>query len=318
MQQLRYVVAVAEEASFTAAAHRLHVAQPSVSSQIRALERELGAALFTRGHRRVTATPAGQVFLPWARQALGACESGRSAVRELFGLQRGRLAVGATPSLATGLLPTVLALFHARHPGIDLVLRQSGSRELVAGLDQRLLDLALVILPVALAGVDAVALAEEELVVAVPSTHRLAARNWIRPRDLYGEPLIMFRDGYDLHDATLALCRSAGFEPMVAAAGAEMDGVLALAAGGLGAAVVPVSVLDLPGTLRPVRFASGLPRRTLGLAFGQDRPLPPAAPAFAECLRETLAAGWPGGQRSGLTLLTDEAGWNRFSGQPAR
>src|SRR5246127_692853 len=104
LHQLRYVVSVAEERRFTRAAGRLHVAQPSVSSAVAALEHELGALLFHRARHEVVLTGAGEAFLPWARQVLADCEAGVAAVRDLMGLQRGRLSLGATPSLTTNLL----------------------------------------------------------------------------------------------------------------------------------------------------------------------------------------------------------------------
>src|SRR5579864_9618460 len=98
------MVCVAEEKRFTRAAARLHVAQPSVSSAVAALEHELGAPLFYRDRSEVTLTGAGEVFLPWARQVLADCEAGADAVRDLLGLRKGRLALGSTPSLTTNLL----------------------------------------------------------------------------------------------------------------------------------------------------------------------------------------------------------------------
>ncbi len=91
LHQLRYMVCVAEERRFTRAAARLHVAQPSVSSAISALEQELGAPLFHRARSEVVLTGAGEAFLPWARQVLADCEAGAAAVRDLMGLRRGRL-----------------------------------------------------------------------------------------------------------------------------------------------------------------------------------------------------------------------------------
>src|SRR5579875_4099949 len=119
LHQLRYVVSVAEEGRFTRAAARMHVAQPSISSAVAALEHELGAALFHRDRAEVTLTGAGEVFLPWARQVLADCEACAAAVRDLLGLRRGRLVVGATPSLTTNLLPPVLARYHNDHPGVE-------------------------------------------------------------------------------------------------------------------------------------------------------------------------------------------------------
>src|SRR5581483_4204023 len=132
LHQLRYVVCVAEERRFTRAAAKLHVAQPSVSSAVAALEQELGAALFHRDRSEVTLTGAGEVFVPWARQVLADCEAGTAAVRDLMGLQRGRLVLGATPSLTTNLLPPVLAGFHLEHPGVELTVHEAGSQDLVS------------------------------------------------------------------------------------------------------------------------------------------------------------------------------------------
>ena len=304
LQQLRYAVAVAEERHFTRAAAGLHVAQPSVSNQVRLLERELGAPLFHRERAAVTLTAAGEVFLPWARQVLADVERSRVEVRELLGLRRGRLALGATPSLTTGLLPSVLAQFHQRYPGVELGLHQAGSRDLAARLAAGDLDLALLILPVSGSGLATEALAEEELVLAVPRGHPLARRRTLRVTDLRDVPLVMFRPGYDLRAATEAACRAAGFEPTLALEGGEMDGVLALAAAGLGAAVVPSTVVEAAGPLRGLRFTGGALTRTVGLAARADRPRSRAAVAFSEGLRALLAArGWPGAPRAGLRLL---------------
>src|SRR5690348_9831416 len=112
LRQLAYVVAVAEEGSFTRAAAREHVAQPAVSAQVRRLEAELGQALFARGPGPVTLTAAGEAVLPHARSALAAVAGMRTAIDELAGLLRGRVAVGVVPSVG-GRLADVLATFHA-------------------------------------------------------------------------------------------------------------------------------------------------------------------------------------------------------------
>jgi DNA-binding transcriptional LysR family regulator len=290
LHQLRYVVSVAQEGGFTRAAAALRVAQPSVSAAVRALERELGIELFHRSGGEVTLTPAGEALLPWARQALADCEAGRAAVGELMGLRRGRLSLGATPSLTTGLLAGVLAEFHRRYPGLELSLREDGSRNLVAALERGELDLAVVILPVAGSWVHTEALADEELILAIPRTHELASRDCVGIADLQGLPLVMFRDGYDLRESTVAACRSGGFAPTFSVEGLEMDGVLALAAAGLGAAVVPTSAVDPGGSLAAIPFHALEVRRTIGLASRRDRTPAPATRAFAELLRAQVAA----------------------------
>jgi DNA-binding transcriptional LysR family regulator len=288
LHQLRYVVTVAEEGRFTRAAARLHVAQPSISSAVAALEHELGAQLFHRERNAVTLTGAGEVFLPWARQVLADCEAGAAAVRDLLGLQRGRLVLGATPSLTTNLLPHVLAAFHTEHPGVELMVHEAGSQELVDRLGKGEMDLAVVILPVDQPWVQSTALLEEELVLAVDRAHPLAGRRTIRVGELEGVPLVMFKDGYDLRESTLHACREAGFTPVMAMQGLEMDGALALAAVGMGAAVVPGSVVAPSGPLRAVRFRGGSLKRTVGLASRKDRPLSPAASTFVDALERHL------------------------------
>src|SRR6266487_2057204 len=109
LQQLAYFLAVAETRHFTRAADQVRVAQPSLSKQIKNLERELGAPLFSRARGNVALTPAGETLLPLARRILADADSARVEVQELAGLRRGRLRLGATPSLCTGLLPRVLA-----------------------------------------------------------------------------------------------------------------------------------------------------------------------------------------------------------------
>jgi DNA-binding transcriptional LysR family regulator len=303
LQQLRYVVAVADERHFTRAAQRLHVSQPALSTQVRVLEEELGAALFDRTRGDVALTAAGEAFLPWARQALADLEAGRADVRELAGRRRGRLSLGATPSLTTGLLPTVLARFHADYPGIELRLHEAGSPDLVEQVVAGLLDLALVIAPTSVAGVHTVALAEEDLVVAVPPGHPIAARDRIPVGELAGVPLVVFREGYDLRARTYALCQAAGFTPTLAVEGGEMDGVLAMAAAGLGPTIVPVSAVRPELPLVGVRFAGEPPTRTVALAERSLRARPAAAAAFVEELTATLTAGWPGGPLAGLRVL---------------
>ena len=303
--QLRYFVAVADQRHFTKAARGLRVAQPSVSRAIRVLEEELGTSLFHRMKGNVALTPAGETLLPWARRVLADVDGATEEVRELADLRRGRLAVGATPSLTITLLPPALAKFHAAFPGIDLVVHEAGSRDLVAELEQGALDVALVIMPLRHAdeSLETAPLLREELVVAVPHDHPLASRKTVPIAELRGVPLVMFRDGYDLRAATVAACRRAGFEPVFALEGGEMDGVLRFAAAGLGVAVVPSLVIDPAGPLKAVRLAEPL-TRTIGFANRRDRHLSRAGREFVDTVRGLVRArDWLRARPPGLTVL---------------
>src|SRR5919198_2740321 len=141
--QLAYFVAVADVRSFTRAAESVGVAQPTLSRQLMALESELGASLIDRGGRSgPILTPAGEAVLPLARRMLADAESARAAVAEIVGLRRGRVRVGATPSLCIGVLADVLRVFHEQRPDIRLELVESGSQPLVRSLARGDLDLA--------------------------------------------------------------------------------------------------------------------------------------------------------------------------------
>lgn len=289
LQQLAYFVAVAETRHFTQAAERMRVAQPSLSRQIRALEADLGAPLFNRARGNVTLTPAGEALLPLARRMLADAETARREVAELAGLRRGRVRLGATPSLCAGLLADALARFHRDYPGIELLVEEGGSRDLVRDLARGQLDLALIIMP--LQSHDPALVTEEilreNLVVATPAPAR-GRRPYLRIEDLRGRPLVMFRRGYDLREATLAACRQAGFEPRFSVEGGEMDAVLRFVEAGLGVAVVPSMVLEgRPGLAGTPLAPPGL-SRIIALAHRKDVRPTRAAQAFRATLLSFL------------------------------
>jgi DNA-binding transcriptional LysR family regulator len=295
-QQLQYFVAVAETRHFTRAAELVHVAQPSLSQQIKALERELGADLFLRARGNITLTDAGEALLPLARRILADADTARHEVQELVQLRRGRVRLGATPSLCTGLLPDVLRAFHDRYPGIQLLIEESGSHDLVRELARGALDLALVVLPLPTPApaLSTVELLREDLVVVsspeapAPGTSGAGAgRRVVRVADLEGERLVMFRHGYDLRELTVAACRSAGFEPDFAVEGGEMDAVLGFVRAGLGLAVVPRMVATRAGRgLRVTPLARPGLHRTIALAHRSDVAPPRAARELQRMLLE--------------------------------
>jgi len=287
-QQLAYFVAVAETRHFTHAAERMRVAQPSLSQQVRALERDVGATLFHRIRGNVTLTEAGETLLPIARRILAETETAYRAVRELDELGRGRVRLGATPSLCTGLLPTMLATFRRDYPGIELAIRESGSRDLQTELSEGTLDLAIVIdsrLHDDPRLSTAPLLAEELVVISAKDTPAAGARMPIRA--LKDRPLVMFRRGYDLRDATLAACRAEGFEPTFAIEGGEMDAVLEFVRAGIGLAVVPSTVVG--GRFHTTRFSAPGLTRTVQLAYRRDVEPTRAVRALRDAIMTSLA-----------------------------
>lgn len=279
LHQLRYFAAVADARHFTRAAEAVRVAQPSLSQQIRALERELGAELFHRARGHIGLTDAGEALLPLARRILADAETARREVQEVAQLRGGRVRLGAPPSLCASLVPDVLRDFHARYPGVELHVHEDASQDLVRVLAEGELDLALIItpLPVQAPALATTELLREELVaVSAPDEPPPAPRRALRVADLRDRPLAMFRRGYDLREFTLAACRAEGFEPDFTVEGGEMDAVLGFVRAGLGVAVVPRMVADRSG-LRTTPFVRPGLHRTISVAHRSDVSPPRAA-----------------------------------------
>ncbi|MGH3931240.1 MAG: LysR family transcriptional regulator [Pseudonocardiaceae bacterium] len=290
LQQLVYFLAVARARHFTRAAELSHVAQPSLSKQIHNLERELGSELFHRARGNVSLTPAGEALVPFAKRILADVETARLQINELAELRQGRLRLGATPSLCTGLLADALARFHTRYPGLQLVIDESGSRDLVRQVAEGAIDLAVITSPLHRGDptLDTAPILREQLTVAVPRTMDLALDSF-RIDDLRNRPLVMFRDGYDLRSMTLMACQRAGFQPQFAIEGGEMDAVLSFVEAGLGIAVVPSMVLAGHPKLRGVPFVPPIPTRTIALAHRKDMHPTRAAEEFRSTLLGLLA-----------------------------
>ncbi|MEU5908095.1 LysR family transcriptional regulator [Micromonospora sp. NPDC047527] len=273
LHQLRYFVAVAEVRHFTQAADIVGITQPSLSKQIHALETDLGAPLFERVRGNITLTAAGEVLLPLATRILADVDTATREVQELVGLRRGRVRLGATPSLATSLAPPVLRRFRDAHPTVDLRVEEGGSQDLVRDLLRGDLDLALIIMPAQGAdpGLRVDPILRESLVVAsVEEVPTASTTGELHITDLRDQPMVMFREGYDLRDATIQACREAGFEPTFAVDGGEMDAVLSFVEAGLGIALVPGIVLARRPGVRITPLAPPGVRRTIAVARRRD------------------------------------------------
>jgi DNA-binding transcriptional LysR family regulator len=304
LQQLRYFLAVVEIRHFTQAADRLGVSQPTLSKQIHTLEATLGTPLFERIRGAVTLTAAGETLLPLAQRMVADADAARDAVRDIIGLRRGEVRLGATPSLCSSLVPAVLRTFRSAHPDISLYVTEGSSPDLTAGLLAHSLDLALIVAPEQGVdpGLDAAPILRESLVVASIAAGPPPTAN---PRldlvELADTPLVIFREGYDLREVTLEACRRAGFTPRFAVEGGEMDAVLAFVEAGLGVAVVPSMVLINRPLLRSTPIAPPGMRRTIALAHRTRSVLPHAAEAMRATLLDHIAIG--GALPAGVVVL---------------
>jgi DNA-binding transcriptional LysR family regulator len=197
LQQMRYVLAVAETANFTRAAERCHVVQSALSHQIKRLEHELGAELFARTSRRVRLTPAGEAFLPAARQCLEAADRAAAEAAATVGEVRGRLSVGVIPTVAAVDVPAALRDLRRRHPQVRVALRTGASDDLTTEVATGLLDAAFLGLPSAArpTGVRSHELARDRLVAVLAPDHPLAGAERLELADLAAEPFVDFPYG---------------------------------------------------------------------------------------------------------------------------
>lgn len=309
LEQLQSFVTVARLGNFTRAAEQLHLAQPSLSRQISALEQDLGAVLFHRARGGSTLTAAGESLLPLARRMLADADSVRRELAEIAGLERGRVRLGATPTLCISLVAEALSVFHAAHPGIDLHLSEQGSRRLLEELAAGEVDLALITTSGG-ASVDrfvvAPLLVEELVVVSSSASPPLTSSEVMRLEEVARLPQIVFSSTYDLRRTTDAAFRAAGLMPETVIEGAEMDAVLRFVERGIGVAIVPAMVLiDRPG-LRSVRLAEPTLTRTISIARTADM-----VPSIAvEVMQQTVARTATAlAARAGATMrLADDSG----------
>ena len=286
LRQLEYFVAVAETASFTRAAERVHITQSGVSAQVKALENELGARLFERTARTARLTDAGSAALRYARDALEAVADLRDAIDDVNGLVRGRLTVGMVTGCEIAPIFDALAAFHAEHPGIAVELVEANSDELVNGVRTGSLDLALA----GLAGEPPEHLAShvissERLVALTPPDSELAARGRLAVGALPSYALICLPVGTGIRDVLDRARTARGLNSSVALVATSPDTVAGLARRGLGVAVLAESMAAAHPDLVAVPIDDLETRALLALVWRER-----SSPALARFLRHCRVA----------------------------
>lgn len=292
MWQLRYFSAVAERLHFGRAAQALHISQPPLSRAIRALEAQLGVALFVRTRRRVELTPAGVRLLDEARRLTAQMERAVTGLRAIAAGEEGRLRIGFVSLADFGVLPGLLQAYKAARPRVQLALREMLSPDQAAALAAGELDFGLLLPPVAAsAELEHLVIQRERFVIALPARHRLARLRKVPMHALAGEPLVMIpkRIAPGLYDIVANLAAKAGFSLNVAQEAIQMQTVVSLVSSGLGASIVPESVANLGRRGVVYRsLAEPHPRLDLWLAW-RRRPLEPAAQEFVAHARGITA-----------------------------
>jgi DNA-binding transcriptional LysR family regulator len=271
LRHLRYFVTVAELLNFTKAAAKLRVAQPALSRQVRDLEDELGVKLIERTSRSARLTDAGKVFITEAKAILQRAEDATKLARAVGRGEQGEIHVGYAPSLTVELLPCMLHTFHNAAPGVQVKLHDQSTDEMVRGLNEGKLHLALMARPSKeeLRGLTFELLREYPMCVAMQLTHRLARAKEITVAQIADEPLVAYsRADYPEYHATLAeLFTTIGRTPRIAEEHDSATSLIAAAEIGRGLAIVPQCIGMLAGGRLKLRPLQGAPSVHLGVAY---------------------------------------------------
>ena len=273
LRQLRYFVAVAEELHFTRAAERLGMAQPPLSQQIKAIERELGVELFRRTKRRVELTEPGRVLLDGARRTIDEATRAVHDTKRAARGEVGRLSVGFVGAAVASVLPRILRVHTSRFPDVVLDLYQCSTAEQVERLRDGRLHVGFLRPPIQEPKLVTEVTAREQFLVVVSHDHRLADRDAVDLGELASERFILFprSQGPGSHDRITRICHEAGFAPEIVQEAVEMQTIAGLVAAGLGVSIVPESVRHLRKEgVRYLPIKGITPTWDLALAFRRE------------------------------------------------
>jgi LysR family hydrogen peroxide-inducible transcriptional activator len=292
IHQLRYFVAVAEEGSFSRAAAKVRVAQPSLSQQIRKLEAEVGQPLFDRLPRSVVLTEAGRCLIDYARQILTSIGDARRCVDELKDEVSGRLAVGAIPTIAPYVLPDLVGKFQNHYPEVTLEIVEDVTKGITRRVEAGELDVALASTCQQTPTLRRESLGNEPLLALAPQGHPLAKKTLVGLDDLKSQRFLLLHEMHCLSQQVHHLLEVRRLRPEIALAGSQLGTIANMVAAGIGVSIVPQMMVKhqaIPGCVS-LPFAPPVPERELNLLYNPLRFQSKAAAAFR---REAAAAFSP-------------------------
>jgi LysR family hydrogen peroxide-inducible transcriptional activator len=239
MHQLQYVVAVARTRNFSRAAEQCHVSQPSLSQQIQKLEDELGERLFDRMKREAKLTSHGDAFLHRAVRILEEAEAAKREASDTRGLLRGTVTVGVLPTIAPYLLPDVMATFVKKFPGVQIVVQEDTTAQLLKLALTCEIDFAIASRPIRDGRLEVQELFSEELLLALPPGHPLIRKRTVNTNDLAGERLIVMQEGHCLGDQVLGFCDRHDVHHHISFRSAQLETIQSFVRAGLGISLIP-------------------------------------------------------------------------------
>ena len=271
LRDLHYFIALADRQHFGRAAAACFVSQPTLSTQIRKLEEELGVALFERTPRKVMLTAAGREMVERARRIVGEVEQMKEAARRSQDPEAGTVRLGIFPTLGPYLLPHVVPHIRTRFPRLELLLVEEKSDVLLARVREGRLDAVLLALPQHDEQLHVEFLFEEPFLLAVPENHPLASRGSLRLDDLADQRLLLLEDGHCLRDQALDVCRLAGSGEKTGFQATSLETLRQMVAANVGVTLLPSLSVQPPvarsENIRLLRFDDGQPNRRIAMVW---------------------------------------------------
>jgi DNA-binding transcriptional LysR family regulator len=301
LRQVSYALGVVDHGGFTRAAEALHVAQPSLSQAVRALERELGTALFHRLGRQVTLTAAGEAFVSVARQLLRDAATLQDSVASVAGLQVGHLDLVSLPTLAAEPLAPLVGRFRRLHPGVTVrIVEPDTLAELAERVRSGRCEIGLSELPVPGAPLATVPLGTQEVVAVCPPGTAVGTGGTLRARDLATMPLVATPVGTSTRNLVDVALAAARVTPVLAVESGQRDAIVPLVLGGAGTCFLPRPLAErarrdgaVVASLDPAL------QRKIGFVH-RNGPLSPAAEAFLGIVADMVKAVPPGPAEAGV------------------
>jgi molybdate transport repressor ModE-like protein len=290
VKRMRILKEVADRGSFSAAAEALSYTQSAVSQQIAALEREAGTQLVTRGSRGIRLTEAGEALVRHADAILTRLADAEAELEAIAGLRGGRLRLAAFPTVGATLMPLAIANFRARHPEVELTVKQLEPEDSLPLLKMGELDIALTIEPNSIEddGLESSFLLDDPMFVALPLNHKLAHKTRVRLKDLTDEAWIGTTDACSCGALVRNHCiRAGGFEPRITFESDDYLAIQGLVAAGVGVAMIPTLALTTVRDDIIIRdLGTEAPVRTIAAATLPGAQRSPAARAMLDVLTE--------------------------------
>jgi LysR family hydrogen peroxide-inducible transcriptional activator len=290
LRDLRYLVALADLRHFGRAAEACHVSQPTLSTQLKKLEDELGVQLIERAPRKVMLTPVGSDIVVRARRVLADIEQMRETARRTADPEAGSVRLGLFPTLAPYLLPHVVPKIGARFPRLELLLVEEKTEVLLARLREGRLDAAILALPLHEDWLHVERLFEEPFLLAVPRGHALARKDDLKLAELSREHLLLLEDGHCLRDQALAVCAMAGAGEKDGFRATSLETLRQMVAAGVGITLLPLLAVKPPvpvsESIELVRFRNPPPSRKLALVWRRSSALSGFLLKLAATLRD--------------------------------